>query len=583
MTTYKVVVDGSNVATEGRTSPSLNQLDEAVRSFIEEHPGADVLVVVDTSFPNKIDSSELPIYEAAYAANEIITPPAGTIGRGDAFILKIADKLDAVVFSNDSFQEFHGTYDWLFDKGRLIGGKPIPGLGWVFTARSPVRGVKSREAVREAKRTMARIGSPEAMRPMPVPKAPPTFMTKPAASDDTEDGSGGSGGKRRRGRKVRPEGRSDSRSEGRADTSSAETRERQPREPRVRVEVTVSSNGEDADRDRKRKKRRRKGGKGTSASEGRSVEAVNEPLPFLGFVSEHPIGATVSGVIESYSSHGFYVEVSGARCYVPLSGIAVPQPRAAKEVVRKGDTMEFVVRAFDPSRRGIEIALPGTPAALDLREGGDLGDVGDQSGAQKAKRSKSSKDTKGEKSPKEAKAAKADRPTKAAKADKAVKSPASGAAKATAEPKKAAATKTPTKGTAKKAAGGKEAVVAKEAVAKKAVAKKAVVKKAASKAVAAPAVEPVKKAAAKKTVAKKAVAKTGAAKAPVKKAPAKKAPVKKAAPAPKAVAKKAAPTKAAPAPKTAVKKAAPAPKASAKKASPAKASPAKATLAKKAK
>ena len=90
----------------------------------------------------------------------------------------MADKLGATVFSNDSFQEFHGTYDWLFDKGRLEGGKPIPGYGWVFTPRTPVRGPKSREAVRESKRSVARIGSPEAMRPMPVPKAPPPFLVK---------------------------------------------------------------------------------------------------------------------------------------------------------------------------------------------------------------------------------------------------------------------------------------------------------------------------------------------------------------------------------------------------------------------
>ncbi len=126
MTAYKVVVDGSNIATEGRTSPSLTQLDEAVRAFIEEHPGADVLVVVvDTSFPNKIDPAEHPIFEAAYMANEIITPPAGTIGRGDAFILKIADKLGATVFSNDSFQEFHGTTTGCSTRAVLVGGKPI--------------------------------------------------------------------------------------------------------------------------------------------------------------------------------------------------------------------------------------------------------------------------------------------------------------------------------------------------------------------------------------------------------------------------------------------------------------------------
>jgi hypothetical protein len=34
----RVVVDGSNLATEGRTLPSLDQLDEAVRAFLEDTP-----------------------------------------------------------------------------------------------------------------------------------------------------------------------------------------------------------------------------------------------------------------------------------------------------------------------------------------------------------------------------------------------------------------------------------------------------------------------------------------------------------------------------------------------------------------
>ena len=81
-----------------------------------------------------------------------MSPPAGAIGRGDAFLLRIAEKTGATVLSNDSFQEFHGEHEWLFEPGRLIGGKPVPGVGWIFTPRTPVRGPKSREAVKEAKR-----------------------------------------------------------------------------------------------------------------------------------------------------------------------------------------------------------------------------------------------------------------------------------------------------------------------------------------------------------------------------------------------------------------------------------------------
>jgi len=147
-----VVVDGSNIATEGRSQPSLEQLDEAVRSFLEEHPHDTLTVVVDATFAHRIDPSERDEYELAVAANELLTPPAGAIGRGDAFVLQIADRAGATVLSNDSFQEFHGDYEWLFDEGRLIGGKPVPGVGWVFVARSPVRGPASRRSVQDAKR-----------------------------------------------------------------------------------------------------------------------------------------------------------------------------------------------------------------------------------------------------------------------------------------------------------------------------------------------------------------------------------------------------------------------------------------------
>src|SRR5215204_592828 len=147
-----VIIDGSNIATEGRDAPSLAQLDEAVRAFIDEYAPDVVTVVVDATFPNRIDAKERQTFEDAVDANELITPPAGAIGRGDAFVLQIARKADASILSNDSFQEFHGDYPWLFERGRLIGGKPVPHVGWVFMERAPVRGPTSRRAVSEARK-----------------------------------------------------------------------------------------------------------------------------------------------------------------------------------------------------------------------------------------------------------------------------------------------------------------------------------------------------------------------------------------------------------------------------------------------
>ena len=145
MTMTHVVVDGSNIATEGRTAPSLAQLDEAVRSFLSEY-GEDLklTVVVDATFGHRISPDEKDAFDAGIVNGELVTPPAGAIGRGDAFVLQIADKTGATIFSNDSFQEFHGNYEWLFEEGRLIGGKPVPAVGWVFVMRTPVRGPTSR-------------------------------------------------------------------------------------------------------------------------------------------------------------------------------------------------------------------------------------------------------------------------------------------------------------------------------------------------------------------------------------------------------------------------------------------------------
>lgn len=159
-----VVVDGSNLATEGRTAPSLKQLNEAVLSYMNEFPDTKVTVVVDATFGHRIDKREVSEFNEAIDNNELVAPPAGAVGRGDGFVLTIAAKVGASIVSNDSYQEFQPQYPWLFDAGRLIGGKPVPHVGWVFIERLPVRPSIAKSAKKASR---------EASRPMPVPKAPP--------------------------------------------------------------------------------------------------------------------------------------------------------------------------------------------------------------------------------------------------------------------------------------------------------------------------------------------------------------------------------------------------------------------------
>jgi Zc3h12a-like Ribonuclease NYN domain/S1 RNA binding domain len=466
-----VVVDGSNIATEGRDAPSLAQLDEAVQAFIEEYSPKHVTVVVDATFPNRIDRKERKTYEDAVNANELITPPAGAIGRGDAFILQIARRAGAAILSNDSFQEFHGDYPWLFEKGRLIGGKPVPHVGWVFMDRAPVRGPTSRRAVSEARK---------------VAKATDGAAEQVAAEvSDAADAAPPPRKRRSRAKAAAAPPPTEAPAETMGDGEGAD----QAAMAKVAEEIVAEGAGR---------------GKG-----GRLPEPYNEALPFIEFVAAHPVGSEVDASIERFSSHGAYVLVGSARAYIPLRNLGDPAPRSAKEVLRVGEDRRFVVVAIDTPRRGIDLALPGVVdvPAPDLASTADLAaelavDATDASAAPVA----------GEAEP------------KPARARKAAKAPAKKASAKKTAAKKTAAKQTPAKKAAAKKAPAKKAP-AKKAAAKKAAAKHAPAEKSAGKK-AATKKSPAENAPAKRTATKKTAAKrTGATSGSTRKAAATPAEV----------------------------------------------------------
>ncbi len=296
--------------------PSLKQLNEAVLAYMSENPDALITVVVDATFGHRIDPKEVPEFDAAVSNNEIVAPPAGAIGRGDAFVLSIANKVNATILSNDSYQEFHGTHTWLFDEGRLVGGKPVPHIGWVFVNRLPVRGPTSRKSVSEAKRGRApkvKAASPEASQPMPVPASPPPGVTlqKPG-----------------RGREAKPAPTSKP-----VEATRPAEAQRQPGE--AKAEPTPKSTG------------------------------TNELLAFLTFVEHHKPGSSVNAIVENYSSHGAYVRIGEVKGYVPLSLMADPPPRSAREFMKVGESITLVVESFAPARRSIDLAIP-TMATIKL-------------------------------------------------------------------------------------------------------------------------------------------------------------------------------------------------------------------------
>jgi len=294
----RVVVDGSNLATEGRSAPSLKQLNEAVLAFMKEFPKAQVTVVVDASFGHRIDKKETAEFSEAIANGELVTPPAGAVGRGDGFVLMIADKVNATVLSNDSYQEFHEHYGWLFDAGRLMGGKPVPHVGWVFVDRLPVR-AKSDAAPRR--------GVPNKTVPIPRPTRLPERRS-PAAKSTTPQP-----------RTAPP-----------------------PRTvPPTRTAPPTSAKTAPA----------------TSAKTSPTPSAVNTAEQYEAFVDKHAIGAKVKGVVESFASHGAYVRIGEVAGYLPLRLMKSPPPRTPREHVKIGEQLALLVSGFTPSRRSIEVSL----------------------------------------------------------------------------------------------------------------------------------------------------------------------------------------------------------------------------------
>ena len=125
-----VVVDGSNLATEGRSLPSLAQLNEAVLSYREEYPDVKSPSSWMPRSGTASTMSEVAEFDAAVDNNELVAPPAGAVGRGDAFVLTIANK------SGDRHQQ------------RLVPGVP----------RRPTPGSSTRVASWAASRCRRRLG-----------------------------------------------------------------------------------------------------------------------------------------------------------------------------------------------------------------------------------------------------------------------------------------------------------------------------------------------------------------------------------------------------------------------------------------
>ena len=336
----RVVVDGSNLATEGRVTPSLSQLDEAVTAFQEESPSAEIIVVADASFEHRVGAGERSRFNEAVLAGEIVTPPAGAIGRGDAFILKIADRINGVVLSNDSFQEVQDEYPWLFEAGRLIGGKPVRGVGWVFTSRLPVRNVKATRTVKKLAVTLPSGAKPTIGTTLtPVKAAKKATPTKKAATKPEKVIE-----------RITPKATT------KAIKKLAKSTEAAKKTPRKKAAKATAT---------KVRKRATKIASPTTppaVALRRGRQPVNPEADFTLFTHTYRVGAQVPGEVTAFTSHGAVIKVQlrggkQVECYAPTMSLGSPAPARARDVLKRGDQRTFRLVTVDSERRIAELAL----------------------------------------------------------------------------------------------------------------------------------------------------------------------------------------------------------------------------------
>jgi hypothetical protein len=105
-----IVVDGANVAyieesKEG--DPKVSNL-VAVREALEAK-GYEPVIIVDASLRHQVDDPDQ--LEALIEDQKIRQAPAGT--DADYFILQFAEQKDALVVSNDEFEQYQDQFPWI--------------------------------------------------------------------------------------------------------------------------------------------------------------------------------------------------------------------------------------------------------------------------------------------------------------------------------------------------------------------------------------------------------------------------------------------------------------------------------------
>ena len=346
---HHVVVDGSEPGHRGRTLPSSAAAGRGGARASAARPDASSSW---SSTPPSSTASpkERDAVRAGHAQRRGHLAAAGAIGAATPSCCASRSGPAPSSSRNDSFQEFHGEHPWLFDDGRLIGGKPVPESVGSSRPRFPIRGPKSRAATAEAKSEEG----PRVCRPR-RPNWPSGQESGQAGIEGqegdqvsvssvdayghhadrpaTRPGQGRSGalerdrGSRRGGTPARPEPRPSRR----ARQAGGAARACQSQESGSHDD-TVAASAAGAARPRTASPRHRR---------------CNEPLAFINFVASFAIGTTWKARWCRSPRTGPWStwpcpKAASLDPPHPLTAMGTPPPTKARQVLKKGEVRPFM-------------------------------------------------------------------------------------------------------------------------------------------------------------------------------------------------------------------------------------------------
>jgi hypothetical protein len=179
--TTLAVVDGGMIGGWRRSTPSLDQLDQALQDLGRAHPGLAVTVVGDPALKHSLPAAEQERLEAGIATRSIVLAPAGTIGGFSRFLAEIVRRAEArglapIVVTDQSVE------------GATLGQARIEADRWTFDL-----GPVSIPAAAASTASAALAAGPVSIFALPARK-----KRRPARTSD----AGGRSGPRRKSKRV---------------------------------------------------------------------------------------------------------------------------------------------------------------------------------------------------------------------------------------------------------------------------------------------------------------------------------------------------------------------------------------------